>query len=325
MCFGLLIIVLFISACKKHDNPVKYPNGIFPDTVLNLTDLNSTYDDYNSALYELNYTLPIVFSSNRKSSGGQFDLEQGSISFKWDMTKGIFGFRSTITTDTYLTKLITKAVTTGNDFGPYRYFSTEDGFEYLTVASATPAEGLNLFYLKNQPASGSIIPEISGPLPVNVFNTSSNEAYLCLNPGQDTAYICSDRGGNFDIYYMKKPAKKNLSEWFNMSAQPAVLCDSLNSSGDDKCPYILKKIMVFASDRPGGMGGYDLYYSVMKGGKWSSPVNFGPSINTSYNEYRPVLGSCPGFTNNYIIFSSDRPAGKGGYDLYFTGVDLSGN
>ena len=78
--------------------------------------------------------------------------------------------------------------------------------------------------------------------------------------------------------------------------------------------------MVFASDRPGGMGGYDLYYSVFQKGKWRSPVNFGPKVNTQYNEYRPILGSNSAFTNNFMIFSSDMPGGKGGYDLYFLGL-----
>ena len=49
---------------------------------------------------------------------------------------------------------------------------------------------------------------------------------------------------------------------------------------------------------------------------------WGRNINTSSNEYSPVIGFHPDFTNKYMIFSSDRPGGKGGYDLYFTGVDF---
>ena len=80
--------------------------------------------------------------------------------------------------------------------------------------------------------------------------------------------------------------------------------------------------MIFTSNRPGGFGGYDLYYSVFRKGKWSSPVNFGPGINTSSDEYRPVIGYHPDFTNNFLMFSSNRPGGKGGFDLYFTGVNF---
>ena len=74
--------------------------------------------------------------------------------------------------------------------------------------------------------------------------------------------------------------------------------------------------MVFTSNRPGGLGGYDLYYSVFRNGKWSSPVNLGPRINTASDEYRPIIGYDPDFTNQFMMFSSNRPGGKGGFDLY---------
>ena len=53
---------------------------------------------------------------------------------------------------------------------------------------------------------------------------------------------------------------------------------------DDKCPFIFNDFMVFASNRQGGYGGYDLYYSIWNNGKWSLPLNFGNRINTRYDE-----------------------------------------
>ena len=318
----ILFFSICLTDCKKPDNKLKYPKGTFPDTLINITDINSTYDDYNSALLQINQDIPIVFSSNRQSSGGQFDLEQGIISYTFDQTTGVFGFSSRMTTDAFLTKLISKAKTPGNDFGPYRLFSTVDGYEYLMLSSVNTQGNLDLYYLKNQPVAGTTIPVITGPLPVKLMNTGSDDAYICFNATQDTAYFSSNKGGNFDIYYLTKPAEKDLSSWFNLDYVLPVKEDSLNSSAEDKCPFILKNIMVFASNRPGGLGGYDLYYSILKNGKWSSPVNMGPRINTSADEYRPVLGYHPQFTNKYLIFSSNRPGGKGGFDLYFTGVDF---
>ena len=320
--FGIFFFSIFFTNCRKTDNPIKFPKGTFPDTVINITDINSAYDDYNMALYQVDQTFPVVFSSNRKSTGGQFDLEQASISITFDKTTGVFGFGSKMTSDAFLDKLIGKAKTAGNDFGPYRLFSTVDGFEYLMLASVNTAGNLDLYYLKNQPVSGSIIPEITGPLPVRLMNTGSDDAYICFNSLQDTAYFSSNKDGNFDIFYLIKPAEKDLSSWFNLDYVTPAKADSLNSSDEDKCPFILKKIMVFASNRAGGFGGYDLYYSIIKNGKWSSPVNMGPRINTSSDEYRPVLGFHPEFTNKYLMFSSNRPGGKGGFDLYFTGVDF---
>lgn len=79
--------------------------------------------------------------------------------------------------------------------------------------------------------------------------------------------------------------------------------------------------MVFTSNRPGGYGGYDLYYSKYKEGKWQSPVNFGNRINTKYDEFRPIVRLEDEFKNDFMLFSSNRPEGKGGFDLYYVGID----
>jgi hypothetical protein len=64
-----LLVFISITGCKKPVNPIKYTLGTFLDSVYNLKGLNTQYDDYNSALQVLGSTLPIIFSSNRGSSG----------------------------------------------------------------------------------------------------------------------------------------------------------------------------------------------------------------------------------------------------------------
>jgi WD40-like Beta Propeller Repeat len=325
VAFSVMLLSICLTGCKKTENPIKYPLGTFPDTVINIADINSPYDDYNTGLYQVGQTMPVIFSSNRNSSGGQFDLEQASISYTFNQTTGVFGFGSKMTTDAFLDTLIRKAVTPGNDFGPYRLFSTVDGYEYLLLSSVNSSGNLDFFYLKNQPESASFIPDVSGPYPIKLMNTSYDDAYICFNFDQDTAYFSSNKDGNFDIFSLSKSADMDLTSWFNLDYAMPARVDSINSSSDDKCPFVYKQIMVFTSNRPGGLGGYDLYYSIFKNGNWSSPVNLGPRINTSYDEYRPVIGFDPNFTNKFLIFSSNRPGGKGGFDLYFTGVDFSSN
>jgi hypothetical protein len=319
---GVILISICFSNCKKTENPIKYPQGTFPDTVINIADINSVYDDYNIALYQITNYTPIIFSSNRKSFGGQFDLEQGIISYLFDQTTGVFGFGSKMTTDAFLDTLIGKAVTPGNDFGPYRLFSTVDGYEYLLLSSVNAAGNLDFFYLKNQPTSGIFLPDVSGPFPIKLMNTGYDDAYICFNFSQDTAYFSSNKDGNFDIFSLIKPKDQDLTSWFNLDYELPAKVDSINTAYEDKCPFVYKNIMVFSSNRPGGIGGYDLYYSIFKNGKWSSPVNLGPRINTSYDEYRPVIGFDSNFTNKFLMFSSNKPGGKGGFDLYFTGVDF---
>jgi hypothetical protein len=289
-----------------------------------MTNLNSQYDDYNMALPILSGDGPVVFSSNRQSQGGQFDLVQGGVSFKFDQTDGQFEISSEMTSNAFLSALLNKAVTTGNDFGPNRFFCGEDGYEYTVVSSVNNQGNLDMYYLKNRPQfDAGIIPSIEGPFPLSLMNTSSDDGYFCFDLNQDSAYFTSNRNGDFDIFLQKRPSPMYPSDWFNQGFATATRVDSINSSADDKCPQVLRNIMVFTSNRPGGMGGYDLYYSIFKKGKWSSPVNLGPDVNTPYDEYRPQLGYHPQFSNYFLLFSSNRPEGKGGFDLYFTGIEIN--
>jgi hypothetical protein len=319
--FTFFTIICF-SGCKKSENPIPFPIGSFPDTVINLGDINSASDDYNLDLYKIYGNNSLIFSSNRGSSGGQFNLIQGTLSFQFDKKTGLFGVGAKIGNDPFLIKLLEKANTTGNDLGPMTLFSSTDGFDYLFLSSLNSNGNLDFYYLKNRPVFGTNLPEVLGPYPVKLLNSNSDDAYLCFDSNQDTIYFSSNRGGNFDIFYHKRPSETNIDTWFNRDFSSSFLIDSINGSSEDKCPMVFKDIMVYASDRIGGMGGFDLYYSKFIKGRWSSPVNFGPKINTESDEYRPVIGNYRDFSNQFMMFSSNRPGGKGGFDLYFTGVEF---
>ncbi len=71
--------------------------------------------------------------------------------------------------------------------------------------------------------------------------------------------------------------------------------------------------LYFASDKPGGYGGSDLYYTEWKGGYWNEPVNLGPQINTEGNEVYPYINPA-----GELLFSSDGHHGFGGKDIYFS-------
>lgn len=73
------------------------------------------------------------------------------------------------------------------------------------------------------------------------------------------------------------------------------------------------KRLYFASDKSGGYGGSDLYYSERKGDRWEDPVNLGPVINTKGNESYPFVN-----VNGELFFSSDGHQGFGGKDIFFS-------
>ena len=72
-----------------------------------------------------------------------------------------------------------------------------------------------------------------------------------------------------------------------------------------------EELFFFASDRIGGYGGTDLYVCFNLDHKWTDPVNLGVGVNTAYNELYPFI-----HPDGTLYFSSNRPEGFGGYDIY---------
>lgn len=69
----------------------------------------------------------------------------------------------------------------------------------------------------------------------------------------------------------------------------------------------------FASDRPGGLGGYDIYMSnKLPDGTWGTPVNLGEPINSQNDENYPYI-TAEGTT---LYFSSNGHNSIGGYDIF---------
>ena len=75
--------------------------------------------------------------------------------------------------------------------------------------------------------------------------------------------------------------------------------------------YRPRKILIFASDMAGTIGGMDLFIVRKDGDKWSKPENLGKEINTIRNECFPYIDR-----NNNLFFSSDGLAVYGGYDIF---------
>lgn len=71
-------------------------------------------------------------------------------------------------------------------------------------------------------------------------------------------------------------------------------------------------VMIFASDREGGMGGTDLWYTKRTAHGWSDPVNMGPLVNTPCDELSPFMVS----GDTTLLFSSAGWQTVGGYDLF---------
>lgn len=71
-------------------------------------------------------------------------------------------------------------------------------------------------------------------------------------------------------------------------------------------------LLYFASNRDGGQGGWDIWYTVLHGEKSGRCVNLSSVVNSEADELTPFYDTVRG----RLFFASDRSGGLGGYDLY---------
>lgn len=321
----IFIITAFITGCPGGR---LYDSGTISETPVNLADINSEYDDYNSDLHMIAGEMPLIFSTNRQSRGSDFDFIYYYLVMRRDLETGRYyigeiDFKNSdaYSSSLHLLNALAHANTTGYDqLGPYTFFEGRDRFPYsrkcIFLYSDNTSGNQDIKFMENLGGNN-----YSDPLPVAFLKSAHDDAYPSVNADSSAIYFCSDREGTFDIY--RADIDNKISFYNNIkgtSAKSIAKETELNSAADDKCPFVNGNLMVFTSNRAGGFGGYDLYYCRFSNGKWSEPMNFGSKINTSADEYRPVTLQLWQFTNDFMIFSSNRSGGKGGFDLYYVGI-----
>lgn len=157
------------------------------------------------------------------------------------------------------------------------------------------------------------------PLSSKINTPQYNEGAQSLSP--DGKYLfftgCNrpDGLGRCDIYVSHKDGN-DWSEPFNLGAP-------VNTIYWDSQPAISPDgtTLYFVSNRPGGIGGYDLWKSHLKDdGYWTEPENLGPDINTPYDENTPFIHP----DGKTLYFSSDGWPGLGNKDIFMSRMDQNG-
>ena len=140
-----------------------------------------------------------------------------------------------------------------------------------------------------------------------------NEGAQCISPdGRYLFYtLCNtDYGmGSCDLYW----AKRIGDRW----SRPRNFGEPVNSKHWESQPTIAPdgRTIIFASNRPGGFGGVDLWKTTMtEEGVFSVPENLGPVINTKGDDTAPFIHS----DGKTLYFCSDGRPGMGGKDIYYS-------
>jgi outer membrane protein OmpA-like peptidoglycan-associated protein/tetratricopeptide (TPR) repeat protein len=143
----------------------------------------------------------------------------------------------------------------------------------------------------------------------SVTNSRFNDGSGCFNRNGDKYYftICGQDGPQCKLFVTVYLNNK----W----SEPLALNSNINfKSTESKHPALHGgDTLIFASNRPGGHGGFDLWMSINAGGEqWGPAINLGTSVNTKLNEVSPALTAY----NNVLFFASDGHPGHGGLDLF---------
>jgi hypothetical protein len=153
--------------------------------------------------------------------------------------------------------------------------------------------------------------------PVNITPElqSDGDFYIsCLSADGKLLYLSRDDNYNSDIFV----SSFNGTSW----SPTAKLNKNINTKYWESHGFVSESgnQLIFASDRPGGFGGLDLYISNKVKGDWGPAVNLGPEINTPFNEDRPFLIN----NGKSLFFSSQGHENLGGYDLFRSDLQSNG-
>jgi outer membrane protein OmpA-like peptidoglycan-associated protein len=163
----------------------------------------------------------------------------------------------------------------------------------------------NFYFKKNQ----STWLEMTKPY-FSITNSNFNDGSGSFTRKGDRYYytVCGDGGPQCKIVV----ARFENEKW----SEPSVLNENINTGTyEAKQPGISPggDTLFFVSNRPGGLGQYDIWYSInSENDNWGPAINAGPGINTKLNELSPA----PTAFRNILFFSSEGHTGFGGFDLY---------
>jgi len=161
-------------------------------------------------------------------------------------------------------------------------------------------------------------------LRLNSESARMEDFSIALNSGDVHKGPCAFSQQERIIYYTKEKrfkdgrdavlkilkAYKDENEWIPDGEFPF---NSDNYSNQHPAMSPDGSFMIFASDREGGLGGFDLYISRYENGYWKEPENLGSAINSFGDEAFPYIHE-----SGNIIFSSDGRGGQGQLDLFAT-------
>src|SRR5258706_4022736 len=142
------------------------------------------------------------------------------------------------------------------------------------------------------------------------INTKLQETSAAFTPDKKAIYFVSNKEGGHggkDIYVSRLTAKGDWGPAENLG--PPV-----NTEMDEDAVFMHPdgKTLYFCSNGHNTMGGFDIFVTVLEGGKWSEPQNIGYPINTPENDVSFVISA----SGKHAYYASAREGSLGKRDIY---------
>jgi len=145
----------------------------------------------------------------------------------------------------------------------------------------------------------------------NIYSEFNEGAASISANGRTLIFTMCDKGrtiGSCDLFISRK--------YGEVWSSPENLGEVVNSKNWDSQPSLKAdgKTLYFSSDRPGGLGRRDIWYTQFKANTWTQPKNMGIIINTTKDDVTPFIHT----NGENLIFASNGRVGFGGFDLFMS-------
>ena len=146
------------------------------------------------------------------------------------------------------------------------------------------------------------------PNEAGFIEQTTNEKTLYMTERKDRKFFSNELNSQLDIFY----SYLLLNDW----SDPISISNNINTSYNESYPFMMADgiTLYFASDKPEGLGGYDIYMTRFSpiSNEYLPAKNIGMPFNSTANDYMFAIDE----TNGIGIFATDRNQNKDSVAIY---------